>query len=152
MARGDTNSVPPDAAEWKAPKIKSQEEFLADIEKDKSVRESRLFASGWERIWDEDTGQNVPGAPSVRRPNTPKTWNRNGYTIAAVDSNRRTFARPHEDEVVAELRALGYNQDEGIGVPYSNDPPKHPDVKARWQKLWDARNARERAKLRDQEN
>lgn len=75
-----------------------------------------------------------------------QTYNKNNGVITAVDLEGHKFAAPFDSDLEQSLLAAGFQINEKMSVPYSNEGPKHPNVKERWEQLWQAHNRREARK------
>lgn len=75
-----------------------------------------------------------------------QTYNKNNGVITAVDLEGRKFAAPFDSDMEESLRAAGFELNDKMSVPYSNEEPTHPNIKERWNRLWQAHNQRETRK------
>ncbi len=115
-------------------------------ETDRLKGEEALFKEGWEQIFE---GYKEVDFDHYKKPTLGdyrQTYNTNNGIINAVDSGGRKFARPIEDGDEQELQRLGFTRDSKMGVNLSNSSPEHPDARERWKAIWEAKNARDRAK------
>jgi hypothetical protein len=131
-------------ADWRAPsseKPASHDSDMTRINREREEIERKMFSSGnWERFYEPDS--DAQGRAIV--PDRAKTWNKNGYTLAAQSSRGEKYVTPWEQERENELTAIGFEKNEKMGVPYSTEMPADPNIRVRWQKLLEAKSHRER--------
>lgn len=69
-------------------------------------------------------------------PGKPKTWNRNGDTLAATGLDGALFVTPYAESVHKKLESMGFEKDESLGVPMSHgEKPITSDFKEGWERL-----------------
>lgn len=69
-------------------------------------------------------------------PGKPKTWNRNGDTLAATGLDGKLYVTPYSESVYNKLEELGFQKDEGLVVPMSHgERPLTSDFKEGWDRF-----------------
>ena len=120
----------------------SHESDMAQIQREREDREKEIFSSdNWDKYY--ESGVDSQGRAIV--PDKAKTWNWISDTVAAQNSRGEKYITPYDEDRIKELRAIGYEKNERMSVPYANEQPTHPDAKARWQALVNNRNAKNKA-------